>query len=418
MYPILPKKTQFASGLLHPAITISRPLQAIVEENENKRRFCNNYNLLIDEDEVSLEEKENPSNHDDNINTSSGRHHHILTKNHLQVHPNTKHQDTKVMHSHNDGISQDGADSSDVLSKRDICNDTDSFAKEAKNIAFLDARSTPSVTLPSPSSSVDNRGSTSAHKQDHMKAAAHVTNDDSSHALQDYATKIAEQWHKHYNELVEFQKQNGHCNVTQKQNKHKNKHKQLASWVCRQRSDYKKLLAGNLSHRSFFSPECKTLLDNIGFEWSPLNDQWYRRYDELIQYKQVHGNCKVPKAHTNAQLSKWVINQRSQFRLMNEGKPSYMTPKRLNLLIQIGFEWSIDRMAHKKWQDRFEELCNFRELNGHCNVPFKYKENKKLGKWVDNQRYQYKMLAEGRKSYLTAERIECLEKIGFIWRAE
>ena len=43
--------------------------------------------------------------------------------------------------------------------------------------------------------------------------------------------------------------------------------------------------------------------------------------------------------------------------------------------------------------------------------------NKQLGRWVDNQRTQYKILKRRGKACITAERIERLEKMGFDWRA-
>lgn len=42
------------------------------------------------------------------------------------------------------------------------------------------------------------------------------------------------------------------------------------------------------------------------------------------------------------------------------------------------------------WDQYFEELKAFKARFGHCNVPRGYKENKKLGRWVDKQRSSYK----------------------------
>lgn len=61
------------------------------------------------------------------------------------------------------------------------------------------------------------------------------------------------------------------------------------------------------------------------------------------------------------------------------------------------------------WEQRFHELKKYRELHGHCNVPSRHKENKKLAKWVETQRYFFK------KKLLSKERINRLKDIGFIW---
>ena len=69
----------------------------------------------------------------------------------------------------------------------------------------------------------------------------------------------------------------------------------------------------------------------------------------------------------------------------------------------------------EKWTERFEELLVFRESKGHCLVPHTYPENPPLARWVKRQRYQYKLMNEGKQSSMTKERVKDLEDIGFIW---
>lgn len=63
----------------------------------------------------------------------------------------------------------------------------------------------------------------------------------------------------------------------------------------------------------------------------------------------------------------------------------------------------------RQWQERFKELCEFKEQHGHCNVPITYEENPRLSIWVMNQRSNYK------KNGIDKERIKQLEGIGFNW---
>lgn len=44
-----------------------------------------------------------------------------------------------------------------------------------------------------------------------------------------------------------------------------------------------------------------------------------------------------------------------------------------------------------------------------------YTTNKALGKWVAKQREQYKLLKKGEHSFLTPDRLEQLNSIGFVW---
>ena len=68
-----------------------------------------------------------------------------------------------------------------------------------------------------------------------------------------------------------------------------------------------------------------------------------------------------------------------------------------------------------RWQQRFNELCEYRKLNGHCLVPSQWSENPQLSQWVKRQRYQYKLKREGQHSTMTDERIKILEDMGFVW---
>jgi hypothetical protein len=69
----------------------------------------------------------------------------------------------------------------------------------------------------------------------------------------------------------------------------------------------------------------------------------------------------------------------------------------------------------EQWNDRFDDLVEFRTQHGHCLVPHDFSENPPLAQWVKRQRYQYKLKQEKRHSTLTDEREAKLEAMGFIW---
>ena len=71
---------------------------------------------------------------------------------------------------------------------------------------------------------------------------------------------------------------------------------------------------------------------------------------------------------------------------------------------------------NNEWQERYEQLLDFKKENGHCNVPIDYKPNEQLGTWVDLQRTQYRYIHEEKPSMMTAERISFLDLIGFKWK--
>jgi hypothetical protein len=71
-----------------------------------------------------------------------------------------------------------------------------------------------------------------------------------------------------------------------------------------------------------------------------------------------------------------------------------------------------------QWAEKYKELCQYRHQNGHCVVPNTYQETNQLGRWVKRQRYQYKLLQEGKASTLTEERVAALESVGFVWGSQ
>jgi hypothetical protein len=68
------------------------------------------------------------------------------------------------------------------------------------------------------------------------------------------------------------------------------------------------------------------------------------------------------------------------------------------------------------WQQKFQELCEYKDRFGTCHVPHNWQESPTLAKWVKRQRYQYKLGQEGKHTTLTPERQEALEGLGFIWQ--
>ncbi len=60
-------------------------------------------------------------------------------------------------------------------------------------------------------------------------------------------------------------------------------------------------------------------------------------------------------------------------------------------------------------EERLEELKEFKNRHGNCNVSGRWSENIPLGTWVTAQRAKY------RNGKLSDDRIKRLEDIGFVW---
>ena len=179
-------------------------------------------------------------------------------------------------------------------------------------------------------------------------------------------------------------------------------------------------------------------LDSLNFDWEPTNgrsgdsgtdtgylrlsDQhvfqtrWLLRFEELLAYKAIHGNCRVPLGWPqNKQLASWVGVQRGRF------KSGLLAQDRIKKLESIGFEWFLKIGAARErkldggidfetlWRNRLDELAAYKNEFGGCRVPSGWSRNPQLANWVGVQRRRYK---QGR---LTAGRIASLNALGFEW---
>jgi hypothetical protein len=137
-----------------------------------------------------------------------------------------------------------------------------------------------------------------------------------------------------------------------------------------------------------------------------LDKQWNMRYEKLVDFKQKNGHCLVPRLYMQDKpLGEWVSKQRT---VHNNNK---MRLDRKGILDEVGFAWKGDP-AHnfnvyvQLWHQQYEHLVEFKRKNGHCMVPFKYEQNKSLGRWVAKQRMYY------RNNKMRLERKRLLDEIG------
>ncbi len=67
-------------------------------------------------------------------------------------------------------------------------------------------------------------------------------------------------------------------------------------------------------------------------------------------------------------------------------------------------------MGKAPWDQRYRELVDYKEKNGTTLVP---QSHPVLGQWVHSQRNHYRLKTSGKKSPMTDERLEKLNRIGF-----
>mmetsp|Transcript_34724 Transcript_34724/g.42461 ORF Transcript_34724/g.42461 Transcript_34724/m.42461 type:complete len:333 (-) Transcript_34724:94-1092(-) len=148
----------------------------------------------------------------------------------------------------------------------------------------------------------------------------------------------SEVWMRHFNSLLEFKKQEGHCRVPRSHFDDQ----ALANWVNFQRKQYNYMKLGK---PSLMTNERVKLLDSIGFTWNVYGEEsetWMTKYEELKQFKEKEGHCVVPATFDkNPALGVWVVTQRQHYKYMKQGKSSIMTEQRVQLLNDINFVWNV-----------------------------------------------------------------------------
>ena len=191
-------------------------------------------------------------------------------------------------------------------------------------------------------------------------------------------------WDKWYGLLQKFHKSHGHACPTYD---HEEDGKKLGSWVSRQRVKKDTLSAEQIER-----------LNQLGFSWDPLAEDWEINFSALERFKQRKGHCRVAHRSQNyGSLGTWVMTQRA-----DKDKLSTEQIERLN---KLGFSWD---PRDEVWETMFGALEKFKQREGHARPAKEYQEDgKKLGSWVSRQRVK--------KDTLSAEQIERLNKLGFSW---
>jgi len=207
--------------------------------------------------------------------------------------------------------------------------------------------------------------------------------------------KRVNSWERHLEQLVNFKKLHGHFHVCP----YYTNDNQLINfyyWI-RQANNKNKL-----------SEERIKQLTAMGFPWKHGNEthnlvnwektyfNWLKHYEELKEFKEKYGHCRVPGASKEySALNKWVLKQRSR---------KYLPENRRELLDKLGL---FEDKKVSLWNKNFEQLVNFKQQHGHMHVSKFYTNNKELLNFVKN--------IKRIKNKLSKERIQSLNTIGFIW---
>lgn len=142
-------------------------------------------------------------------------------------------------------------------------------------------------------------------------------------------------------------------------------------------------------------------------------EKWKINYEALLEFHRKHNHCRVPGRYKeNPKLGAWVKLQREDYKHFKEGKKSPMNEWRIQMLENIGFEFSLFSTEERKntWIRRLQELMEYRRIHGNCDVP---QAHPGLGKWVAKIRLKYRQFSKGEDTNLTKEHVDLLTELGF-----
>ncbi len=185
-------------------------------------------------------------------------------------------------------------------------------------------------------------------------------------------------WKVMYDQLSNFRKENGHCNVPPGVSA------SLSTWISNQRTAYKdaKLNASKIEQ-----------LNALGFNWYVHDNQWKKYFDKLKNHRERHGDCSKI---SDSQLKSWVNNQKTAYKKNN------LESWKIEKLNSLDFNWHLFR---NQWQKRFQELQTYQQKYGISHIPRKHP----LSFWMTTQRRALK------KGILESWKIEKLNALGLDW---
>lgn len=95
-------------------------------------------------------------------------------------------------------------------------------------------------------------------------------------------------------------------------------------------------------------------------------DKWENMLEQLLRYKNEHGNTLVPNRYPK--LGNWVSTQRRYYKARQKGQTTPLSDNRLKKLESVGFVWATTDPRHVSKNDSFVGLTFFHYLIQNKNL--------------------------------------------------
>jgi hypothetical protein len=206
-----------------------------------------------------------------------------------------------------------------------------------------------------------------------------------------------QRWVENYEKVLIHAKEHGHLRLPHKDAETR----RLSHWLNTQK------IRKSLTN---FERDKLALLKEYGYEHddnraAKFEKVWTTFFNDLVEYKRVHGLSFVPKTDkAHQKLYNWIKVQR---RMHKQGS---LPVERMEKLIEFGFEFQrIEPYTKKKryteqqektWDDMYANLCDFHKEHGHCIVTYNDESNEALAKWVSTVVFGKGSMDDSRKQRL------------------
>jgi len=170
--------------------------------------------------------------------------------------------------------------------------------------------------------------------------------------------KSHDTWMRRFEELKAFTAENdGNPNISRY---HPNK--LLAHWVMTQRGNRKKMRSSTPPDETYMTLEQEQLLEELGIDWNPADDEWQRKFVEMQEFMQAQGHSYPSEVEPiNKALDGWARKQRS------DNDDGTILADRKAQLDGIDFEWISP--VKRKWHNNLNKLRAYRNHSQGLSRP-------------------------------------------------
>jgi len=181
-------------------------------------------------------------------------------------------------------------------------------------------------------------------------------------------------------QIQKFKEANGHTRVLQSETNYGLLPRRVNRYRTIHNTGAKDKYGNIVSKHGKLPVEYIKQLDELGFLWLAVSQDWDVRYQELIMYFKTNGHSNVSTLDDQS-LYFWCYSQRKNKDSLNSEKLEKLNAVNFDFIIR-----GLDNRYLITWGEKMEELSEFYNENGNFNIPKDNDQYKSLIRWLKKQR--------------------------------